>query len=113
MTEPALDLSEIMELYKEDARRMTSLLRDSCARWEEIRQGGIARTVIRRLSHQLRGSGRTYGFREVTRLSKAVEAIVVKLERKNLPPDERVHEALRTKIDRLVEIFKVTPQGTL
>jgi chemotaxis protein histidine kinase CheA len=76
-------------------------------RWEEVRQGGAARQELRRLSHQLRGSGRTYGFKEVTRVCKAMENIVLKIEKKQLEPDARAQESLRRKIDRLVAVFAV------
>ena len=106
MAEPALDLSEIMDLYKEDARRMTGLMRSALSRWEEIRQGGPARQELRKLSHQMRGSGRTYGFREATRLCKAMENIVLKLETNRLPCDDRTKESLRAKIERVTAVFQ-------
>ena len=105
MGEPALDLSEIMDLYKEDARRMAALMQSAVSRWEEVRQAGPARQELRRLSHQMRGSGRTYGFRQVTRICKAIENIVQKLEKNKLPADDRARESLGRKIDRLVAVF--------
>src|SRR5256885_265633 len=99
MPEPALDMSEIIGLYKEDARRMVSDMRSALQRWDEVKIGGPARNDLRRLSHQLRGSGRTYGFRNVTRISKAMEQIVQKLEKQILEADERVKKAMAGKID--------------
>jgi chemotaxis protein histidine kinase CheA len=107
MPEPALDLSEIIDLYKIDARHMAAQMQAALARWEEVRQGGAARQALRRLSHQLRGSGRTYGFREVTRVCKAMENIVQKIEENRLEPDARAQDSLRRKIDRLVAIFAI------
>jgi chemotaxis protein histidine kinase CheA len=105
MAEPALDLSEIIDLYKEDARRMAGQMQAALARWEEVQEGGPARQELRKLSHQLRGSGRTYGFRDVTRLCKAMENIVQKLEKGKLSADERVHGSLSRKVDRVVAVF--------
>ena len=105
-SEPLLDLSEILGLYKEDARRMIGDMRSALGRWEEVVQGGSALKDLRRLAHQLRGSGRTYGFRDVTRISKAMEQVVQKLEKSSLPPDERVREAIASKVDKLDRIFK-------
>lgn len=104
--EPALDMSEIMDLYKGDARRMIQEMRAALQRWEDVQAGGASRQNLRRLSHQLRGSGRTYGFRSVTRVSKAVEVIMIKLEKRTLMADERVQQSIGDKIDRLAEIFK-------
>ncbi len=67
---------------------------------------------MRRLSHQLRGSGRTYGFREVTRLCKAMENIMQKLENNKLPADDRIQESLQSKIERLSAIFYVKEEGS-
>jgi chemotaxis protein histidine kinase CheA len=105
MAEPALDLSEIMDLYKEDARRMVGQMRIAQACWEEVQQGGPARQELRKLSHQMRGSGRTYGFREATRLCKAIENIIQKLEKNKLPADERIRKSLHLKIERLAAVF--------
>lgn len=105
MAEPALDLSEIIDLYKEDARRMAGQLQAALLRWEEVQAGGPARQELRKLSHQLRGSGRTYGFREVTCLCKAMENIVQKMEKDSLPSDDRAREALRRKVERLAAVF--------
>src|ERR1041384_1915118 len=98
MSEPALDLSEIIDLYIEDAKRMVSLMQGALARWEEFQRGGAARQELRRLSHQLMGSGRTHGFRNVTRIGKAIEGIVQKVEKDKLPADATVRESLREKI---------------
>ena len=105
MSEPALDLSEIIDLYKADARRMVDEMRRAMTQWEEIRQGGKACKELRRLSHQLRGSGRTYGFRDVTRICKAMEHIVIKIETHAVSADEHVRNSLAVKIDRLSAIF--------
>ncbi|HVO32641.1 MAG TPA: Hpt domain-containing protein, partial [Elusimicrobiota bacterium] len=67
--------------------------------------GGPARQELRRLSHQLRGSGRTYGFRRVTAISKAVEQIIQKLEKRTLTADERVKESVSAKIEMLASVF--------
>jgi chemotaxis protein histidine kinase CheA len=106
-SEPAFDLSEIVELYKQDARRMIADMYSAMSRWDELGRGGPARAELRRLSHQLRGSGRTYGFRNVTRYSKAIEHIVVKLERNRLQADEAVRASIQNKIDRLAAAFGV------
>jgi chemotaxis protein histidine kinase CheA len=105
MAEPALDLSEIIDLYKEDARHMVEKMRSAASRWEEIQQGGVARQELRRLSHQLRGSGRTYGYCNVTRFSKALESIMQKLEKAKLPADDRSRKAIEEKIERLAAAF--------
>ena len=68
MGEPAMDLTEIIGLYKEDARRSVEQMRLAAGRWDDVASGGDACKELRKLSHQLRGSGRTYGFREVTRI---------------------------------------------
>jgi chemotaxis protein histidine kinase CheA len=104
--EPVLDMTEIVGLYKEDARRMVGELRSALGRWDEVVHGGAALSDLRRLSHQLRGSGRTYGFRSVTRVSKAIERIVQKLERQAVAADDRVRHAVARKIDRLDAIFR-------
>ena len=106
MAEPVLDLSEILDLYREDARRMIREMRDALAHWEEMAHGGEPRDSLRRLAHQLRGSGRTYGFREVSRLAKAIEHVVQKLELSRLAPDERVRRSLAMKMDRLSRVFQ-------
>lgn len=107
MPEPALDMSEIVDLYKEDARRMIGDMRSALGRWNEIIRGGGARQDLRRLSHQLRGSGRTYGFQSVSRISKALEKIVQKIEEKTLlSEDERVKRSVAEKIERLARIFQ-------
>src|SRR5476649_1148089 len=98
MAEPVLDLSDIVDLYKEDVRRMVGVMQASLSRWNEVVCGGAARQDLRRLSHQLRGSGRTYGFSDVTRLSKAIESLIQKIEKNKVPPDERARESLRGKV---------------
>jgi len=105
MGEPAIDLSEIMDLYKEDAKRMIQQMQSALIRWPEIQQGGPARLELRKLSHQMRGSGRTYGFGHATRMCKAMENIVQKLEHNRLPADDRILKSLRAKIERLISIF--------
>ena len=107
MGEPALDLSEIIDLYKEDARQMIGKMRAAWTRWEEVQKDGEARRELRRLSHQLRGSGRTYGYRNVTRFSKAIESFMQRLEKAKLPADDRLKEAVRDKIDRLAAVFRL------
>jgi flagellar hook-basal body complex protein FliE len=92
MAEPTLDLSEIIDLYKEDAKKMVEKMRSAVARWEEIQ-------------HQLRGSGRTYGYRQVTRFSKALESIMQKLEKAQLPADDRSRKAIQDKIERIAAAF--------
>lgn len=106
MAEPTLDLSEIMGLYKEDARKTVEKMVEVYARWDEIRSGGPARAELRRMSHQLRGSGRTYGFRHVTRFCKAIENIAIKLEKNNLPADQRVRESIGKKLNLLSSAFE-------
>ena len=104
--EPALDMSEIVDLYKEDARRMVGEMRNALSRWPEVTLGGAPRQDLRRLSHQLRGSGRTYGFCSVTRISKALEQIMQKIEKQTVPADERTREAVAAKVELLAQIFK-------
>ncbi len=106
MSEPALDMSEIIGLYKDDARRMIDEMRSALGRWGEVASGGPAQHDLRRLSHQLRGSGRTYGYRNVTCISKAVEQIVQKLEKQAFPADERVQRSIAAKIEKLAGIFR-------
>jgi chemosensory pili system protein ChpA (sensor histidine kinase/response regulator) len=103
--EPILDMSEIVNLYKEDARRMIAEMRAALLHWDDVVSGGPARQALRRLSHQLRGSGRTYGFQQVTQLCKAVENIVVRLEKGRLKADERVRAAVQKRVDRLATVF--------
>jgi len=86
---------------------MIAKMHGAWSRWDDIKAGGPARQELRKLSHQLRGSGRTYGFSTVTRLSKAVENIVLKLEKAKLQADDRVRETLRIKIERLGAVFTV------
>lgn len=106
MPEPMLDLSEIVDLYKEDAKRMIESMRNAANHWDEVAQGGAARQELRKLSHQLRGSGRTYGFTDVTRISKAVEQIMQKIEKNTLKVDSRVQQSVTAKIERLAAIFQ-------
>ena len=98
-------MSEIIDLYKEDARRMAGQMRSALARWEDVQEGGPSRQELRKLSHQLRGSGRTYGFRDVTSLCKAIENIVQKLERGKLSADDRMRGSLARKVDRLTAVL--------
>lgn len=107
MAEPILDLSEIVGLYKEDALKTVGKMHDAFSRWSEFQSGGQARTDLRRMSHQLRGSGRTYGFRHVTRFCKALENITIKLEKSALRPDKRVHESIRKKLALLDSAFEL------
>lgn len=86
---------------------MITKMREAVARWDEVVQGGNARQELRRLSHQLRGSGRTYGFRNVTRFSKAMESIVQKVEKNKVPADDRARQSLKAKIDRLAAEFSI------
>ena len=106
MGEPALDLSEIVDLYKEDARRMVRAMRAAMQRWDEVAAGGPACLELRKYSHQLRGSGRTYGFRDVTRVAKAMEHLTEGLQKHALPADDRMRESILAKIDRLGSIFR-------
>ena len=105
MAEPALDLSEIMGLYKEDARRMVGQMQAALTRWTEVQEGGPARQELRKLSHQMRGSGQTYGFRQATRICKAMENSVQKLERNRLSADDRIQKSLRIKVEKLTAVF--------
>ncbi len=105
MPEPILDLSEIMGMYKEDAQKTVIKMGEAFSQWAEIQRGGQPRLDLRRMSHQLRGSGRTYGFRRVTRFCKAIENIMIKLDKKQLPADERVHESIRKKLELLKSAF--------
>ena len=94
MAEPVLDLSEIVDLYKEDARRMILSMRAALERWTEVSDGGPACLELRKYSHQLRGSGRTYGFRDVTRVAKAMEHLTEGLQKHALPADERMRRSI-------------------
>lgn len=105
MSEPALDLSEIMDLYKEDARRSVQHMRAALERWDEMANGGMACKDIRKIAHQLRGSGRTYGFRNVTRLGKALEKLMSRLEARRIPADDRLHKVVTMYVERLAEVF--------
>ncbi len=111
MGEPILDLSEIVGLYKEDALKSVEKMHAAFAKWEEIQRGGQARSDLRRMSHQLRGSGRTYGFRHVTRFCKALENIAIKLEKNGLQADERVRESIRRKLELLNSAFDMPEKG--
>ena len=106
MAEPVLDMSEIVGLYKEDARAMVVRMQKALAAWPEVQAGGDARKELRRLSHQLRGSGRTYGFRNVTRISKAIEKIIIQLESQRLAAEDRVLQSLSRKVSILEGVFK-------
>ena len=105
MNEPVLDLTEIIGLYKEDARRSIQQMRAAVQRWEEVCGGGPASLELRKLAHQLRGSGRTYGFRNVTRIGKALEHLMIKLQAKRLPPSERLQKRVADYVERLAVIF--------
>lgn len=106
MTEPAFDMSSIIALYKEDARQSVKTMAEAWDRWMEVSEGGQARQSLRKLSHQLRGSGKTYGFSFVTRASKAIENIMIKLDKKTLVADEKVRLSVKKKLDRLAAAFK-------
>jgi len=106
MTEPAFDMSTIVALYKEDARQSVKGMADAWAQWSQVSDGGQARQALRKLSHQLRGSGKTYGFSQVTRVSKAIENIMIKLDNKTLMADENVRLSVKRKLDRLAAAFK-------
>jgi chemotaxis protein histidine kinase CheA len=106
MTEPVLDLSEIVGLYKEDARHYVEQMRAAVQRWDEVAGGGPAQQILRKFSHQLRGSGRTYGFRDVSRIGKALEHLVIKVQSKHLAADERLQKTMSAHVERLATIFK-------
>jgi hypothetical protein len=106
MGEPILDMSEIVELYKQDARLSVRRMKAASQCWDDVISGGDACLQVRKLSHQLRGSGRTYGFRTVTRLGKALEHIMISLQAKRIIPDDHLREVVTAHIDRLAEIFK-------
>ena len=106
MSEPALDLSEIVGLYKEDARRSVGNMRAALEHWDELAQGGPACKEMRKLSHQLRGSGRTYGFHNVTRIGKALEHLTQKLEAGKIPTDARLRNVMLAYVERLAAIFQ-------
>ncbi len=103
--EPLLDFSQIAALYKEDARDSVSKMQVALERWGEVMIGGPARLELRRLSHQLRGSGRTYGFSSASRVAKAMERMIEKLEKNTLEANERLRAALADKVHRLGRIF--------
>ena len=105
MNEPIMDLSEIVGLYKDDARRSVSSMRAALSRWDDICALGPATQELRKLAHQLRGSGRTYGFRDVTRLGKALEHIMIRIQSKRFRPDERCRALMTKYVDRLTKIF--------
>lgn len=106
MSEPVLDMSEIVELYKIDARTMIQTMQADLQKWQNGTPMDDMAKELRRLSHQLRGSGRTYGFRHVTRLGKAIEKIVLKLEAHRLSWDEPVRQSLAKKIEQLKLAFQ-------
>ena len=101
-----MDLSEIIGPYKDEARRSVQLMRAALQRWEEVTLGGSARKELRKMSHQLRGSGRTYGFRNVSRISKAIEHLIQKLESKRIDPDARLRRVVSAHVEKLAGIFK-------
>ena len=105
MSEPVLDLSEIVGLYKEDARRSVRQMQAAVQRWDEVLAGGAACLELRKLSHQLRGSGRTYGFRNVTRIAKALEHLMIKIQAKKLPGSDRLRQVVTRDIERLAAVF--------
>src|SRR5258708_1536544 len=106
MSEFALDLTEIIEPYKEDARQAVQKMRAAVERWEELASGGPACKELRKLSHQLRGSGRTYGFRNVTRIGKALEHTIIRMEQHRIQADERLRKAMKAHVEQLAAIFK-------
>src|SRR5258708_38286484 len=106
MTEPVLDLSEIVGLFKQDDRLTVMRMKAEAQCWDEVIQGGPACLQLRKLAHQLRGSGRTYGFRDVTRIGKALELLMVKLQSKHLKPDQRLQTFVARCLERLADIFK-------
>ena len=57
MNEPALDLSEIVGMYKEDARRSVTQMRAALERWEEVGQDGPACQELRKLAQPLLETG--------------------------------------------------------
>jgi chemotaxis protein histidine kinase CheA len=105
MSEPVMDLSEIVGLYKEDARKSIASMRKAAEHWDEVLAMGPASQELRKLAHQLRGSGRTYGFREVTRLGKAMEQLMIKLQSKRIQGSDRLRALICTYIDRLAKVF--------
>jgi chemotaxis protein histidine kinase CheA len=106
MSEPALDLSEIIGLYKQDARHSVDQMRAAAQRWDEVGRCGPACLELRKLAHQLRGSGRTYGFRRVTRIGKAIEHVMIKLQGQRLKADDRLRKFLSDAIERLADDFE-------
>src|SRR5258706_2149394 len=105
MSEPVLDLTEIIGLYKEDARKSVARMRTAVQHWEDVITGGPAGLELRKLAHQLRGSGRTYGFRDVTRLGKALEHLMIKLQAKKIPSSDRLRALISKYVDRLATVF--------
>jgi chemotaxis protein histidine kinase CheA len=105
MSEPVLDLSEIIGLYKTDARRSVDQMRAALQQWDDFSQGGAACALVRKLAHQLRGSGRTYGFRDVTRIAKAMEKITIKIQAKTFAADDRLRDFMTASVKRLAVIF--------
>jgi chemotaxis protein histidine kinase CheA len=103
--EPALDMSEIIDLYKDDARRMVGEMRQALEHWPDVVSKGASFQQLRRLSHQLRGSGRTYGFRSVTLICKALEKTVQKMEKCQVVADDRTRHWMSVQVDRLAAIF--------
>jgi chemotaxis protein histidine kinase CheA len=106
MTEPVMDLSEIVGLYKEDARQSVQKMRAAAGRWEEVGSAGPACLELRKFAHQLRGSGRTYGFRNVTRIGKALEHLMIKVQDRRLPADDRLRSVVTRYIEALGAVFR-------
>jgi chemotaxis protein histidine kinase CheA len=106
MTEPVMDLSEIVGMYKEDARQAVEKMRAATQQWADVGAGGPACQELRKYAHQLRGSGRTYGFRNVTRIGKALEHLMIKLQNHRLPADERLKTVITRHVEQLGTIFK-------
>jgi chemotaxis protein histidine kinase CheA len=106
MAEPMMDLSEIVGLYKEDARRSVQHMQTALQQWDDVVAGGPAALELRKLAHQLRGSGRTYGFREVTRLGKALEHLMIMLQAKQVPGNDRLNKVITRYVNRLAVIFQ-------
>lgn len=107
MSEPTLDLSEIIDMYKQDARLSVQRMQAAAQCWDEVVQGGPACLQLRKLAHQLRGSGRTYGFRNVTRIGKALERAMIYVQSKRMKADDpRLHPFVTKCLDSLANVFK-------
>ena len=105
--EPAFDLSEIVDLYKADARASVAQLCLHMKNLSNVVQGAEAVAGVRRISHQLRGSGKTYGFPQVTRLSKALERISISIQAHRIDLSERTVGVIQRYIGKLASIFEV------